>query len=57
MNISDGSIVSIEMVDGTIIEECLFIKEERGFLLFLVDGKITVTRDSSIKSIKEIYHE
>lgn len=57
MNIEEGALVSIEWIDGDFVESCLFIRKERGFLLFLFDGKIIVARNGSIKEIKEIENE
>ena len=57
LNVEEGSVVRVEWNDGSVIDQCLFLRRDRGFFLFFFDNNVIVARPASIKIITEIKNE
>lgn len=53
IELEEGSIVDVEWNDGTVMYSCLYIRRDRGFILFVFDDNIVAVRPQNIKKISE----
>ncbi len=44
----NGDIVNVLWVDGYEVKNCMFLRKERGFYVFVQDGRIVFARITSV---------